>query len=270
MDDKTGKTLKYYNSKSNTFDITGPSIPVTGIRLTPSTITLEEGQSSQLTATVYPANATNKKVLWSSNYPESVSVDDNGLITAIERRLGVTIIITAKTEDGEKTATCRVYVNESTSGKVAVTGISLGQSSAEIKVGDVLQLNATVAPSNATNKTVTWSSSNNSVATVSSSGLVSGKSEGTAKITAKTEDGGKTATVTITVKKADGGSVSVTGVSLDKSSISLKVGESETLKATVSPMNATNKGLTWTSSMSSVATVTSDGVVTAKAAGTAT
>ena len=264
-----GKVISYKSNKG-TFTITGPSIPVTGIRLTPSTITLEEGQSSQLTATVYPANATNKKVIWSSNYPESVSVDENGLITAIKRRLGVTIIITAKTEDGEKTATCRVYVNESTSGKVAVTGISLGQSSAELKVGDVLQLNATVAPSNATDKTVTWSSSNNSVATVSSSGLVSAKSEGTAKITAKTEDGGKTATVTITVKKADAGSVSVTGVSLDKSSISLKVGESETLKATVSPTNATNKGLTWTSSMSSVATVTSDGVVTAKAAGTAT
>ena len=266
-----GNNILYsYKSKEEEIEVTGKAVAVTGIRLTPSTITLEEGQSSQLTATVYPANATNKKVIWSSNYPESVSVDENGLITAINRRLGVTIIITAKTEDGEKTATCRVYVNESTAGKVAVTGISLGQSSAEIKMGDVLQLNATVAPSNATNKTVTWSSSNNSVATVSSSGLVSAKAEGTAKITAKTEDGGKTATVTITVKKADGGSVSVTGVSLDKSSISLKVGESETLKATVSPANATNKGLTWTSSMSSVATVTSDGVVTAKAAGTAT
>ena len=264
------KEIATYKSNEEKFEVKGEVVPVTGIRLTPSTITLEEGQSSQLTATVYPANATNKKVIWSSNYPESVSVDENGLITAIKRRLGVTIIITAKTEDGEKTATCRVYVNESTSGKVAVTGISLGQSSAEIKVGDVLQLNATVAPSNATNKTVTWSSSNNSVATVSSSGLVSGKAEGTAKITAKTEDGGKTATVTITVKKADSGSVSVTGVSLDKSSVSLKVGESETLKATVSPSNATNKGLTWTSSMSSVATITSDGVVTAKAAGTAT
>ena len=260
-----------YKSKEEKFEVKGEVVSVTGIRVSPSTLTLEEGQTSQLKATVYPTNATNQKVIWTSNYPENVSVDETGLVTAIKRRLGVAYVtITAKTEDGGKISTCYVTVKESSAGKVAVTGISLGQSSAELKVGDVLQLNAMVAPSNATNKTVTWSSSNNSVATVSSSGLVSAKAEGTAKITAKTEDGGKTATVTITVKKADGGSVSVTGVSLDKSSISLKVGESETLKATVSPANATNKGLTWTSSMSSVATVTSDGVVTAKAAGTAT
>ena len=267
-----GNNVLYsYKSNEVSFESTGEVVKVTGVRVSPSTLTLEESQTSQLKATVYPNNATNKKVTWTSNYPENVSVDENGLVTAIKRKLGVSYVtITAKTEDGGQTSTCKVTVKESSSGKIAVTGISLDQTSTELKVGDVLQLNATVAPSNATNKTVTWSSNNNSVATVSSSGLVSAKAEGTAKITAKTEDGGKTASMTITVKKAGEGNVAVTGVSLDKSSMSLKVGESGTLKATVSPTNATNKGLTWTTSMSSVATVTSDGVVTAKAAGTAT
>ena len=136
-----------------------------------------------------------------------------------------------------------------------------------MSVGETQTLTATVSPSNATNKTVTWSSSNTSVATVSSSGVVSAKAAGSATITVKTNDGNKTATCKVTVTTA---TIAVTSVSLNKSSLSMTVGETQTLTATVLPTNATNKTVTWSSSNTSVATVSSSGTVTAKTAGSAT
>ena len=265
-----GNNVLYsYKSKEEKINVTGETVAVTGVRIRPSTVSIEPGETYQLTATVMPDNASNKAVEWKSNHPELVSVDENGLITAIKRQAGTTVYITAKTVDGGKSSTCQVTVKEPSGGEVAVTGISLNQTSAELEVGKTLQLKSTITPSNATNKSVQWTSSNSAVASVDINGLVTAKAIGTAQITAKTEDGGKTATVSITVKKASEQNVPVTGVSINMSSLSLKVGESATLTTTIAPANATNKGVTWTTSMSSVATVTSDGVVTAKAAGTA-
>ncbi|MBR4166926.1 MAG: Ig-like domain-containing protein [Bacteroidales bacterium] len=263
------KVVASYKSAEEKFEVKGETIAVTGVRIRPSTVSIEPGETYQLTATVMPENASNKAVEWKSNHPELVSVDENGLITAIKRQAGTTVYITAKTVDGGKSSTCQVTVKEPSGGEVAVTGISLNQTSAELEVGKTLQLKPTITPSNATNKSVQWTSSNSAVASVDINGLVTAKAIGTAQITAKTEDGGKTATVSITVKKASEQNVPVTGVSINMSSLSLKVGESATLTTTIAPANATNKGVTWTTSMSSVATVTSDGVVTAKAAGTA-
>ena len=142
--------------------------------------------------------------------------------------------------------------------------MTLSQTTASLKVvGETLTLTATVAPSNATFKNVTWSSSNTAVATVADGVVTAKASVGTAIITVKTADGAKTATCTVTV------GVPVTGVTLSQTSASLKVGETLTLKATVAPDNATDKSVTWSSSNTAVATV-SDGKVTAKAAGTAT
>ena len=149
---------------------------------------------------------------------------------------------------------------------VKVTGVSLNASSASINVGATKSLTATISPSNATNKSVTWTSSNTSVATVSSSGVVTGKAAGTATITVKTADGGYTATCKVTVANP---TVKVTGISVSPTSASINVGATKSLTATISPSNATNKSVTWTSSSTSVATVSSTGVVTGKAAGTA-
>ncbi len=149
---------------------------------------------------------------------------------------------------------------------VAVTGISLNKTAVSLSVGGTVALTATITPSNATNKTVIWSSSNTSVATVSSSGVVTAKAAGAATITARTNNG-KTATCTVTVSNP---TVEVTGISLNRTSASLTVGGTVTLTATVTPSNATNKTVTWSSSNTSVATVSSSGVVTAKAAGAAT
>ncbi|MBE6700396.1 MAG: CHAP domain-containing protein [Ruminococcaceae bacterium] len=148
---------------------------------------------------------------------------------------------------------------------ISVNSVTLNKNSVTLEVGATESLTATVKPSNATNKAVTWTSSNTSVASVSN-GVITAKAAGTATITVKTADGNKTATCTVTVKTP---TVAVTGVSLNKTATTLTVGGTETLIATVAPSNATNKAITWTSSNPSVASV-SNGVITAKAAGTTT
>ena len=107
-----------------------------------------------------------------------------------------------KVDVADVTYLVNIIMNQSTSEDIPVTGVSVSPTSATISVNGTQQLSATVSPSDATNKSVTWSSSNTSVATVSSSGLVTGVSAGTATITVKTNDGNKTATSTITVQQS--------------------------------------------------------------------
>ena len=145
-----------------------------------------------------------------------------------------------------------------------VTGVSLNTNELTLTEGQTGTLTAAITPSNATNKNVTWSSDNESVATVEN-GTVTAEGEGTATITVTTADGEFTADCTVTVSK---NIVSVTGVSLDKETLSLTEGETGSLTARVVPDNATNQAVTWTSSNTSVATV-ENGVVTAVGAGEA-
>ena len=146
--------------------------------------------------------------------------------------------------------------------KVDVTGVSLSQTSVSLEVGASVNLTATVSPSNATDKSVVWSSSNPGVATVSG-GAVTAVSAGEATITASA--GGKSATCKVTVTPK---TIAVTGVSLNKSEITLHIGESFQLEATVSPANATDKTVKWASSQSSFVTVSESGLVKAVKAGT--
>ena len=240
----------------------GSSVAVTGIKLDKSSITIGVGESQTLVATIEPSNATNKKVNWATNDSAIATVDDNGTVTG--KGVGNATII-ATTADGGKKATCSVKVTASSS-PVAVTGVTLDKSTLTMTVGEDVTLKATVKPDDATDKTVTWASDKTSVATVDENGKVSAKAAGTAVITVTTKDGGKTAKCTVTVKAA---SVAVTGVSLDKTTLTLTEGESATLKATVKPDDASNKQVTWSSDKESVATVDENGKVTAKAAGTA-
>lgn len=246
----SGKT--YYDAKKS-FKTTG-TVDVSSVSLSRTTLNMLNGETSKLTATVAPSNATNKTVTWSSS-DSSVASVSGGMITA--KKAGTTTI-TAKA--GGKTATCKVTVSDPT---VAVTSVSINKSSINMTVGDTAALTATVSPSNATNKTVVWSSSDSSVASVSS-GTVTAKKAGSATITATA--GGKSAICKVTVSSP---AVSVVSVTLDKSSVNMTVGNSTSLTATVAPSNATNKSVTWSSSDSSVASV-SAGTVTAKKAGSAT
>ncbi len=151
---------------------------VTGITLSQDEVTLVEGERFTLTATVLPSNATDQAVTWSSS-KESVATVTNGVVTA--KSTGVAII-TAKVSDKE--ATCVVTVEKDV---IAVTNIILSQEEATLAEGETLVLTATVLPSNATDKTVTWSSSKESVATVMN-GVVTAIAPGTTVITAKAGD----------------------------------------------------------------------------------
>ena len=147
---------------------------------------------------------------------------------------------------------------------VHVTGVTLNHSALNMTVGGADQtLTATVAPTDATDKSVSWSSSNTSVATVTN-GVVQAVGAGTATITVTTTDGSKTATCTVTVTQP------VSGVSVSPTSATLNVGGTQQLTATVSPSTASNQNVTWSSSNTSVATVSNTGLVTAVATGTAT
>lgn len=241
-----------------------PTVEATGVSLNKTTLTLTEGGNESLTAVVVPENATDKTVEWTSSDATVATVDSAGKVTAVKAG---TATITAATANG-KTAACTVTVKEPTPATVAVTGVTLNPTTLELKVGGTGTIAATVAPENATDKTVTWSSDKTDIATVDSTGKVTAVKEGTANITVTTKDGSKTATCAVTVKAKD--SVAVTSVTVNPTTLSLDVGKTSVLGATVKPDDATNKTVTWTSSDPNKATVDTKGCVTAKAEGTVT
>ena len=236
-------------------------------------ITIEEGEEYQLHYSCTPSSATrlfedlSEVVFYENgvvvNAPSYISIDVNGKVKGL--KAGTTGIkptgrIVCDNSGGQQ----RVYFKVK-SKAIPVTGISLNKTTLSLSSGDSETLYATITPSNATDQTVSWTSSNTSVATVSSAGLVTAKTVGNATITATTTDGGKKAMCSVTVTP-----ISVTGVTLNKYSLSMYENDSETLIATVSPSNATNKNVSWSSNNISVATVSSYGQVQAKAAGEAT
>ena len=168
-------------------------VHVTGVSVSPATLSLVEGTSDQLRATVTPSDAANKSVSWTSSATAIATVDNTGKVTAVSVGMAT---ITVKTADGGKTATCAVTV---TTKVIPVTGISIEEgATAEVEEGKTVTLTAKVQPDNATDKTVTWTSSNKAIATVAD-GVVTGVAAGQAVITAKAGD--KEATCTVTVKR---------------------------------------------------------------------
>jgi len=233
---------------------------VSGVSLNKSNLNLYIGDTYKFEATIIPTDAKNKAVTWKSSDSSIVSVDANGNIKAL--KIG-TATITVTTEDGNYTAKATIKVTEVP--KVSVTGVSLNNSKVSLYVGKKSKLTATIKPSDATNKGVTWKSSNTSVVSVDANGNIKGLKAGTATITVTTNDGKYTAKATITVTE-----VSVTGVSLNKTKVNLYIGNSTKLVATVKPSNATNKGVTWKSSDTSVVSVDKKGNIKGLKAGTAT
>ena len=386
------------SSVFGTINITVNAIPVAGITVTGSSATVEEEGQLQLTASVVPNNATVQTVTWESNHTSIATVNTNGLVTGVsegEARITATatdgsqvygyidITVTAKPqqtefdatmtagsnsmactvsgEDGVKVGTSKAvgsmtitvgagatklsfyaagwagtgttlslsgatignssieiagdsgisgsgsaytldgtesdyYCETTLSGitestditvtapkrfalwkakyyTVAVdpvypTSISLSVGSNSVAIGGTTSVEVSYSPADTNVKNVTFSSNATAVATVSSEGIITGVAAGSARITATAEaanSGTVSAYVDITVT-----SIAVTGVTVSPTEKSLSVGGTQQLTATVSPSNATNKNVTWTSDATSVATVSSSGLVTAIAAGTAT
>ncbi len=162
---------------------------VEGVSIQQTDISLIVGETVQLQATIEPADASNLNVIWSSSNSSVVSINSNGLVTAIGNG---TAIITITTEDGGYTAMCEVTVT------TPVSGILLDITSLELFVGASQQLTATIQPEDATNKNVIWTSGDNSIASVEL-GLVTAFAKGTTIIIAKTEDGNHTAECEVVV-----------------------------------------------------------------------
>ena len=175
------------------------TVSVTEVTLDRAELTLTEGETETLTATVKPDNADNRKVTWSSDKTEIATVDGAGKVTAVKAGEAV---VTVTTEDGGKTATCKVTVKAKV---VPVTGVDVKPWSVTIGANGTTKLTCTVAPSNATNRKVRWESDNPSVATVDSDGNVRAVSAGVAKVGAVTEDGGFRSGCTVTVKEFSSG-----------------------------------------------------------------
>ena len=236
---------------------TPPAVSVTGVTLNKTSTSIQVGGNEILTATVLPEDATNQKVTWKSSDAAIATVDASGKVTGVAAG---TATITVTTEDGGKTATCKVTVSDK---EIKVTGVTLNKSETSILIGGNETLTATVLPEDATNQKVSWKSSDETIATIDASGKVTGVAAGTATITVTTEDGGKTATCKVTVKPN-----LVSEITL--AALAIYVGESKAITATVKPDDATNKALTWKSSDETVATVDATGKVTGKKIGTAT
>lgn len=189
------------------------SVLVTSITLNKNTLSLNAGGSEKLTATVLPANATNPYLTWSSSNTSVASVGQDGTVYA--NASGTCTITAAATDGSNKTATCTVTV---TGSNIPVSSVSLNKTAITLNTGGTTQLAATINPTTATNKSVTWSSSDTSVATVSATGLVTAVGVGTATITVTTVDGGKTATCAVTVSSS--GTLSANDITVKSSATS--------------------------------------------------
>ncbi len=233
------------------------NVPVTGITLEPQTLELGLNEAKKLTAIILPENATVKGVNWKVTQGQgNVSVSSDGTVTGLAEG---TAEVTAAANEGNFSKKCDVTVKV-----YHVTGITLDRTEAEIPVNGKVILKATVQPSNASSKDITWESSDTAVATVKD-GEVTGRMKGKATITAKTKDGDKTATCEVTVSTT---AVQVTSISLSPSSASLDVGQTIALEPSIVPQNATDPTVTWSSNDESIAKV-NGGVVTAVSVGQA-
>ena len=234
--------------------ITPSVVAVTSVTVSKTTAELVIGNTLQLTATVSPSNATDKTVTWNSSSTTVATVSPTGLVTA---KAEGSANITASC--GGKSTTCKLTVKKPV---IAVTSVELDKTEITLDAEETYTLKATVKPDNATDKTVTWASTKTDVATVDNNGKVTGVNNGVASVTATS--GGKSASCKVNVV------VKVKSITLSQTSATIAVGQEPlTLTATISPDNAADKTVTWTTSDATVATV-NNGKVTAVKVGTAT
>ena len=249
-------TIMCQSADSGVYDYCNVSVyqPVTGITLNNHEMEVRKGTIFWLYATVEPDDAWNKTVVWSSSDEEVATVDQTGMVTAVNP--GECTIIATSADSGVVDR-CTVIVTE------PVTGISLNFEEATIYTNEKIVIIPTVSPVDADNKAVTYMSSDPSVATVNEYGVVTGISGGSAIILVTTVERGLVASCKITVYEF------VTSVEILDKQPYINKGVTKRLKAEVKPDTATNTGVVWESSNPNILSVDSKGNVTAKNYGTA-
>ena len=239
------------------------TVAVSGVSLSKTTLSLTEGGSETLSATVAPDNATNKAVSWSSSSSAVATVDNSGKVTAVKAGSAT---ITVTTTDGSKTATCSVTVAAKQEQPKEVTGIAVDPATLEIKEGLTSQLKVVLTPSDATAPGISWKSTNTEAATVDGSGLVTALKEGKTRIVATVAGTEIEAFCEETVTPDD----ALKGIEFTAGKVEVGVGKTTTLEVAFNPSYAANKNVTFSSSNTSIATVASDGAVTGVNVGEAT
>ncbi len=230
-------------------------------KITLQDISVAVGGEAALEYTTEPSMLPVSRLTLKSSKPEVAAVSTSGVILGIAD--GKAVI---SAQYGEVTASCTVTVGDGTVHVKSVTVTPAGIAE-DVVIGSTKKLTATIEPSDASIKTVTWKSSNTSVATVSNDGTVTCKGEGSCTITATAD--GKSGTCSVTYSK---NVIHVTSVAVTPSSYTevCSIGATKKFTATVKPDNATDKSVSWKSSNTSVATVSSDGTVTCKGVGACT
>lgn len=254
---------------SCTVSVKAKEIPVTSIILSNSSLSMIEGETSTLQATISPSNSTNQEVSWLSSDPSVATISSTGVITAI---IAGTTTITCMTPDGTIKESCEVTVS---------SGISIDKSSITIEIGQSETIRLSIGGNKWTfsdlklhleadsdyNDGLEVSLQAEKVDDHTRDFIIIGKCPGAGVINIESEDGRILASCHITVNAA---TIAVTSVTLDKTSLSIITGSTGILTASVSPSNATNKDVIWSSSNTSIATVNSNGIVSGKSIGTAT
>lgn len=230
-------------------------VSVTGISLNKTALFLEKGSSETLVATVQPKDATNQAVVWTSSNPNVATVSEKGLVSA--NSSGSAVII-ATTRDGQFTATCQLTV------QVSVSKITLSSNDIKIEKGESATITAVVSPEDATDKNLIWTAKDPSIASVDNSGKIVALDNGSTIVSVTNTNRTIEAECKVTVI------TSVVSILLDKTELSLVTGQSYSLIASIIPETASNKNILWTSSNDGVATVSSEGKVTAVKPGTTT
>lgn len=241
------------NGLAATCKVTVTPVSPTSIDLNIKDMVLFIGQSETIQAVIRPANTTYPTVTWHSENESIATVSANGKVTGIAEGVAT---ITAKC--GNVSATCVVTVNP-----IPASNIEITSGNVTLTIGSSTKLAAKVSPESTTHPEVEWSSSDTGIATITADGIVTAVSLGTVVITAKCGNVSTTCTVTVIPVPSE-------GIVISPSSVSMLLGDKTTLTASVFPENTTDKTVTWGSDNPAVASVTSDGVVTALGLGTAT
>jgi len=219
------------------------------VKLNKSELSLEKGKTETLTPKFTPTSFPDQSVTWKSSNKSVATVTSSGKVKAV--KAGTATITCTSTVTGAK-ATCKVTVVDGS--------VTLNKTEAILEKTKTMTLKATVTPESLTDKSVTWKSSNTAVATVTSAGKVKGVKAGTATITCTSNATGLSATCKVTVGY----------VKLDQTEAIVEKTKTMTLKATVYPSALEDKSVTWKSSNTAVATVSSSGKVKGIKAGKAT
>ncbi len=253
------KENKNFRIKAYTDDSDIKTVAVESVSLDKTEAVLKENETVKLNATVLPENADNKNVHFTSDNDAVATVDDNGLVTALSSGEAV---ITAITEDGKKTAKCKITVEKEI---IQLKTITITNAPAELEKGAQVQLGIKYIPDNTTqSKSVEWKTSDESVAVVSSTGLVTAKKTGTVTITAVSKaDSSIQSKVTIKVLSH------ITDVTVTGPSGTLYTDTKYKFTAKITPDDTTdNKTVTWSVSDSNIAQIATDGTLSFKKAGT--